>query len=56
MSSKDNVKKRLMYSKSGNKEITFGLNIDEIIEEPFHSFLQRYQKGLENSMKGREVP
>lgn len=56
MSSKDNVEKRLMYSKSGNKEITFGLNIDEIIEESFHSFLQRYQKCLENSMKGREVP
>ena len=32
-----------------------GSKIDKIIEEIFESLLQRYQKGLEESMKVSEV-
>ena len=32
-----------------------GKATDEIIEELFNSLLQRYQEGLEESMKGSEV-
>ena len=31
-----------------------GSETDEIINELFESFLQRYQEGLEESMRGRE--
>ena len=43
-----------MYSKSDNIEIMKGSETDKIIEEPFESLLQRYQEGLEESMKGSE--
>ena len=35
-------------------EIIMGSETDEIIEELFESLLQKYQKGLEESMKGSE--
>ena len=35
-------------------EIIMGNETDEIIEELFESLLQKYQKGLEESMKGSE--
>ena len=31
-----------------------GVKTDEIIKELFKSFLQKYQEGLEESMKGKE--
>ena len=43
-----------MHSKSDNIEILIGNETDEIIEDLFDSLLQRYQKGLEESMKGSE--
>ena len=45
---------RDMYSKSDNVEIMMGFDTNEIIENLFDSILQRYQKGLEKSMKGSD--
>ena len=41
-----------MHSKSGNFEIMRGVDTDEIIKNLFKTHLQRYQKGLEESMRG----
>ena len=41
--------------KSNDIEIMIGYETDEIIEELFNSFLQKYQKSLEESMKGSEL-
>ena len=43
-----------MYSKSDNNEIVIGYEADEVIEERFGFLLQKYQKGLEESMKVSE--
>ena len=43
-----------MHTKSNNVEIMMGCETDEIIEEPFESFLQKYREGLEESMRGSE--
>ena len=43
-----------MHCKSDNTEILIGNKTNEIIEDLFNSILQRYQKGLEESMKGSE--
>ena len=51
---KDSEEIRTIHSKSDNIEITIGSETDKIIENLFYSFLQRYQKGLEESMKGNE--
>ena len=40
-----------MHTKSHNTEIMMDYETDEIIEELFKSLLQRYQEGLEESMK-----
>ena len=40
-----------MHTKSGNIEIMMGSETDEIIKELFKSLSQRYQEGLEESMK-----
>ena len=53
--SKDSNETRIMHSKSDNIEIMMGSETDEIIEEVFESFLQRYQEELEESMKGSEL-
>ena len=47
-------KTRIMHSKSNNIEIIISSEIDEDIEELFKSLLQRYQKELEESMRGSE--
>lgn len=52
MSLKDSNEKCVMYSNKDHKEIMIGFDIDEVMEECFDSFLQRYQGSLENSMKG----
>ena len=54
ISSKDSDETRTMHAKSNNVEIMMGSETDEIIEELFKSFLQRYQEGLEESMRGSE--
>ena len=43
-----------MYSPSDNIVIMTGNETDKTIEDLFDSFLQRYQKGLEKSMRGAE--
>ena len=53
-SSKDSEEIRTMHSKSDNIEVLNGKETDEIIEYLLSSILQRYQKGLEESMKGSE--
>ena len=45
---------RIMHTKSDNKEIMNGSDTDAVIEELFESFLQRYEKNLEEKMKGSE--
>ena len=42
------------HSKRNNIKIMIGNETDEITEELFDSLLQRYQEGLEESMKGSE--
>ena len=51
---KDFEETRTMHSKSDNIEILIGNKTDEIIEDLFDSFLQKYQKELEESMKRSE--
>ena len=43
-----------MHTKSDNTEIMTGSDTNEIIEELFKSFLQRYQEGLQGKMRGSE--
>ena len=43
-----------MHTTSDNIEIMIGNEADEIIEKLFESLLQKYQEGLEKSMKGSE--
>ena len=54
ISSKDSDETRNMGTKSDNSEIMMCSETEEIIEELFKSLLQRYQEGLEESMKGSE--
>ena len=51
-SSKNSNEARAMYSTSDSIEILIGSEMDEIIEDLYDSFLQRYQKGLEEPLKG----
>ena len=46
ISSKDSDETRTMHTKSNNLEIMIGSETDEIIEDLFESFLQKYQEGL----------
>ena len=43
-----------MHTKSNNVEIMVGSETDEIIIDLFESLLQKYQEGLEESMRGSE--
>ena len=54
ISSKDSDDTCNMHAKRDNVEIMMGSKTNEIIEEIFKSFLQRYQEGLEESMRGSE--
>ena len=54
ISSKDSEETRTMHTKSNNVEIMMGSETVEIIEELFKSFLQKFQEGLEESMRGSE--
>ena len=44
----------IMGTKSHNIEIMMGNEINEIIEEPFESLLQKYQEELKENMRGSE--
>ena len=54
ISSKDSDETRTMHTKSNNIEIMIGIQTDEVIKELFESFLQKYQEGLEESIRGSE--
>ena len=40
-----------MHAKNDNIEVKMGSKTDEIIEDHFESRLQRYEEGLDESMK-----
>ena len=50
ISSKDSDKARTTHTRSNNVEIMMGSETDEIIEDLFESFLQKYQDRLEESL------
>ena len=54
ISSKDYDETRNMHTKSDNIEIMMGSETDDIIDELFNFFLQKYQEGLEESMRRSE--
>ena len=54
ISSKDSDETRTMHTKSNNVEIMIGSETYEIIKDLFESFLQKYQEGLQESMRGSE--
>ena len=54
ISSKDSDETRNMHTKSDNIEIMMGSETDDIIDEPLESLLQKYQEGLEESMRRSE--
>ena len=54
ISSKHSDETRTMHIKSNNVEVMIGSETDEIIEDLFESFLQKYQEGLKDSMRGNE--
>ena len=54
ISSKHSDEIRTIHAKSNNVEIMIGSETDEIIKELFKYFLQRYQEGLKESMRGSE--
>ena len=54
ISSKDSDEIRTMHTKSNNAEIMIGSETNEIIEDIFEIFLQKYQEELEESMRGSE--
>ena len=51
ISSKHSGETRTMQTKSDNIEIMMGSETVDIIHELFKSFLQKYQEGLEESMR-----
>ena len=53
-SKEDSNETRTMHTKSNNMDIMMGSQTNEIIEELFKSLLQKYQEGLEESMRGSE--
>ena len=54
ISSKDSDEIRTMRTNSINIEIMMGNETNEVIEELFESFLQKYQEVLEGKIRGRE--
>ena len=48
-------KTHVMPTKSDNEEIKNGSDTDEIIEELFKSFLQKYEENLQGKLKGSEL-
>ena len=50
----DSDETRIMHMKSDNTEIMIGSDTNEVIKEFFKSFLQRYQEGLQEKMRGSD--
>ena len=55
VSSKDSDEIRIMHIKSDNIDALIGYKTNDIIKELFKSLLQKYQKGLEESLRGSEL-
>ena len=45
---------RIMHTRSDNVEIMFGDDYNDIIEQLFRSLLQKYEKNLQNKMRGSD--
>ena len=45
---------RIMHTRNDNIEIMIGKDNDEIIEDLFKSFLQKYEENLQNKMRGSD--
>ena len=54
ISSKDSDETRTMHTKSDNVEIMIGSETNEIVEDLFESFFQKFQEGLEELMRDSE--
>ena len=54
ISSKDSDETRILHTNSNNVEIIIGSETDDIIGDLFESFLQNYQEGLEESIRGSQ--
>ena len=54
ISPKDSKETRTMHTRSNNVETMVGNEANEIVKDLFESFLQKYQEGLEESMRGSE--
>ena len=50
----DSDETRILHTKSDNTEIMIGSDTNEVIKELLKSFLQRYQEGLQEKMRGSE--
>ena len=50
----DSDETHIMHTKSDNTEIMIGSDTNEVIKELFKSFLQRYQEGLQEKMRGSD--
>ena len=50
----DSDETRIMHTRSDNIEIMIGDYNDDIIEELFRSFLQKYEENLQNKMRGSD--
>ena len=50
----DSDETRIMHTKSDNTEIIIGSDTNEVIKELFISFLQRYQEGLQEKIRGSD--
>ena len=50
----DSDETRIMHAKSDNTEIMIGSDTNKAIKELFTSFLQRYEEGLQEEMRGSE--
>ena len=50
----DSDETRIMHTKSDDREIMIGSDTNEVIKELFKSFLQRYQEGLQEKMRGSD--
>ena len=44
----------VMHTKSDNLEISIGDDMSDVVKELFKSFLQRYQEGLQEKMRGSD--
>ena len=52
ISLKNSNEVRTMYTKSDNADIMTGVDTNDVVEELFKSTFERYQTGLQESMRG----